>query len=144
MTTASPPFPAVETAETADRRRTSARGGFAAARHALDRPLTSYYLLIGASAMLLTVGLVMVLSASSVYAYRLPAHDSYAIVKRQLLWVALGVPYEQAFVEEFAPRLYNVGLIKTAGGLFNFLSGSKPRAPRWMIWLMPPPDPIAW
>ena len=63
------------------------------------------------------------------------------------LWVALGVPYEQAFVEEFAPRLYNVGLIKTAGGLFNFLSGSKPRAPRWMqnvglewvwrIWLEP-------
>lgn len=63
------------------------------------------------------------------------------------LWVALGVPYEQAFVEEFAPHLYNVGLIKTAGGLFNFLSGSKPRAPRWMqnvglewvwrIWLEP-------
>jgi N-acetylglucosaminyldiphosphoundecaprenol N-acetyl-beta-D-mannosaminyltransferase len=63
------------------------------------------------------------------------------------LWLALGVPYEQAFVEEFAPHLYNVGLIKTAGGLFNFLSGSKPRAPRWMqnvglewvwrIWLEP-------
>jgi len=63
------------------------------------------------------------------------------------LWVALGVPYEQSFVEEFAPHLYNVGLIKTAGGLFNFLSGSKPRAPRWMqnvglewvwrIWLEP-------
>jgi exopolysaccharide biosynthesis WecB/TagA/CpsF family protein len=48
------------------------------------------------------------------------------------LWVALGVPYEQAFVEEFTPRLSNVGVIKTAGGLFNFLSGSKPRAPVWM------------
>ena len=63
------------------------------------------------------------------------------------LWVALGVPYEQAFVEEFTPRLCNVGVIKTAGGLFNFLSGSKPRAPVWMqkiglewawrIWLEP-------
>lgn len=63
------------------------------------------------------------------------------------LWVALGVPYEQAFVEEFAPRLPNVGVIKTAGGLFNFLSGSRPRAPLWMqriglewawrIWLEP-------
>lgn len=63
------------------------------------------------------------------------------------LWVALGVPYEQAFVEEFAPRLPNVGVIKTSGGLFNFLSGSKARAPRWMqdaglewvwrIWLEP-------
>src|SRR3984957_19029242 len=63
------------------------------------------------------------------------------------LWVALGVPYEQAFVEEFAPRLANVGVIKTSGGLFNFLSGSRARAPRWMqslglewawrIWLEP-------
>ncbi len=63
------------------------------------------------------------------------------------LWVALGVPYEQAFVEEFTPRLSNVGVIKTSGGLFNFLSGSRARAPQWMqelglewawrIWLEP-------
>jgi len=63
------------------------------------------------------------------------------------LWVALGVPYEQAFVEEFAPHLFNVGVIKTSGGLFNFLSGARARAPRWMqqaglewawrIWLEP-------
>jgi N-acetylglucosaminyldiphosphoundecaprenol N-acetyl-beta-D-mannosaminyltransferase len=63
------------------------------------------------------------------------------------LWVALGVPYEQAFVEEFTPRLSKVGVIKTSGGLFNFLSGSRPRAPAWMqtiglewvwrIWLEP-------
>jgi N-acetylglucosaminyldiphosphoundecaprenol N-acetyl-beta-D-mannosaminyltransferase len=48
------------------------------------------------------------------------------------LWVALGVPYEQAFVDEFASHLTNVGIIKTSGGLFNFLSGSRARAPRWM------------
>jgi N-acetylglucosaminyldiphosphoundecaprenol N-acetyl-beta-D-mannosaminyltransferase len=63
------------------------------------------------------------------------------------LWVALGVPYEQAFVNEFSQRLCNVGVIKTSGGLFNFLSGSRARAPRWMrdaglewawrIWLEP-------
>src|SRR6202167_1763767 len=63
------------------------------------------------------------------------------------LWVALGVPYEQAFVEDFTPQLSNVGVIKTAGGLFNFLSGSRARAPQWMqdvglewawrIWLEP-------
>jgi exopolysaccharide biosynthesis WecB/TagA/CpsF family protein len=63
------------------------------------------------------------------------------------LWVALGVPYEQAFVDQFAPQLCNVGVIKTSGGLFNFLSGSRVRAPRWMqkvglewawrIWLEP-------
>jgi N-acetylglucosaminyldiphosphoundecaprenol N-acetyl-beta-D-mannosaminyltransferase len=48
------------------------------------------------------------------------------------LWVALGVPYEQAFVEDFTPHLSNVGIIKTSGGLFNFLSGSRARAPQWM------------
>jgi exopolysaccharide biosynthesis WecB/TagA/CpsF family protein len=63
------------------------------------------------------------------------------------LWVALGVPYEQAFIEEYTPRLSNVGVIKTSGGLFNFLSGSRSRAPQWMqtmglewawrIWLEP-------
>ena len=63
------------------------------------------------------------------------------------LWVALGVPNEQAFVEEYTSRLSNVGVIKTSGGLFNFLSGSRARAPKWMqmiglewawrIWLEP-------
>jgi exopolysaccharide biosynthesis WecB/TagA/CpsF family protein len=63
------------------------------------------------------------------------------------LWVALGVPHEQAFVEQFTPRLSKVGVIKTSGGLFNFLSGSRPRAPQWMqhmglewawrVWLEP-------
>jgi len=63
------------------------------------------------------------------------------------LWIALGVPYEQAFVEDFTPHLSNVGVIKTSGGLFNFLSGSRSRAPQWMqnaglewawrIWLEP-------
>ena len=58
---------------------------------ALDRPLSSYYLLLGASALLLTIGLIMVLSASSVYSLRY-YDDSYAVVKRQLLWVLLGLP----------------------------------------------------
>ena len=63
------------------------------------------------------------------------------------LWLALGVPYEQAFVEEYTSQLFNVGVIKTSGGLFNFLSGSRARAPHWMqaiglewawrIWLEP-------
>jgi N-acetylglucosaminyldiphosphoundecaprenol N-acetyl-beta-D-mannosaminyltransferase len=63
------------------------------------------------------------------------------------LWLGLGVPREQAFVEEFTSLLTNVGVIKTSGGLFNYLSGSRPRAPRWIqqanlewawrIWLEP-------
>ena len=74
--------------------RSRPRGLFAwtaALRHALDRPLTSYYLLLGASALLLTIGLIMVLSASSVYSFRV-YDDSYAIVEKQLLWVVIGIP----------------------------------------------------
>jgi cell division protein FtsW len=67
-------------------------GWFRSARQALDRPLTSYYLMLGATALLLTIGLIMVLSASSVYSYEVHDGDSYAIVKRQLLWVAIGIP----------------------------------------------------
>ena len=56
------------------------RAWFAALRDALARPLTSYYLLLGASALLLTIGLIMVLSASSVYSFRDYDGDSYAVV----------------------------------------------------------------
>jgi cell division protein FtsW len=72
--------------------RASVGSWYAAARQALDRPLTSYYLLLGASALLLTIGLIMVLSSSSVYSYENHDGDSYAIVKRQLLWVLIGIP----------------------------------------------------
>ncbi|WP_018043791.1 WecB/TagA/CpsF family glycosyltransferase [Methylobacterium sp. 88A] len=49
-----------------------------------------------------------------------------------ILWIALGVPREQAFVRDHGPLLRNVALIKTSGGLFNFLSGSRSRAPSWV------------
>ncbi|GAB2879251.1 putative lipid II flippase FtsW [Nocardioides pacificus] len=71
--------------------RGSVRHTLAAVRHALDRPLTSYYLLLGASALLLTIGLIMVLSSSSVYAYE-RLGNSYGIVERQLMWVLIGLP----------------------------------------------------
>ncbi len=70
---------------------------------ALARPLTAYYLLLGASALLLTIGLIMVLSASSVYAYRM-MDDSYGVVKRQLMWVAIGLPL--AFLASRVPRRF--------------------------------------
>lgn len=75
--------------------------GLAAAREALDKPLTSYYLLLGASALLLTIGLIMVLSASSVYSFRLNDGDSYAVVRRQLMWLLIGLP--AAFVASRLP-----------------------------------------
>ena len=67
-------------------------GWLSSARHALDRPLTSYYLLLGASTLLLTIGLMMVLSASSVYSYKVFDGDSYHVFLRQLTWVCLALP----------------------------------------------------
>lgn len=70
-------------------------------QHALDRPLTSYYLLLGAATLLLTIGLMMVLSASSVYSYKLYG-NSYHVFLRQLTFVALGLPV--AFVVSLLPH----------------------------------------
>ncbi|MHA6690293.1 WecB/TagA/CpsF family glycosyltransferase [Devosia sp. A449] len=49
-----------------------------------------------------------------------------------IVWLALGVPREQEFYMRFAHAMPRVGLIKTSGGLFNFLSASANRAPQWM------------
>jgi cell division protein FtsW len=57
------------------------------------RPLlgagSAYWLLLAVAGALLTIGVVMVLSASSVSAFA-QTGDSYAYFKRQLLWVAGG------------------------------------------------------
>src|ERR1700755_2149076 len=58
--------------------------------------------------------------------------DEIKALAPDYLGVLLAVAYEQALVEKFTPRLCNVGVIKPSGGLFNFLSGSRARAPRWM------------
>ena len=49
-----------------------------------------------------------------------------------ILWIGLGVPREQAFAVANRHRLSRVGVIKTTGGLFDFLAGARSRAPRWM------------
>ena len=55
-------------------------------RSVLDRPLTSYHLVLGSVALLLVVGVMMVLSASSVNAY-VNYGDSYFYVKRQVIFL---------------------------------------------------------
>lgn len=52
--------------------------------------------------------------------------------KPDILWIGMGVPREQAFVSRYKDCLTGVGVIKTSGGLFNFLSGKNKRAPQWM------------
>lgn len=49
-----------------------------------------------------------------------------------ILWLAMGVPHEQRFMAEHGEKLDRVGVVKTSGGLFNFLSGKNRRAPQWM------------
>ncbi|MGC4112434.1 MAG: putative lipid II flippase FtsW [Nocardioides sp.] len=76
----------------APRARTGVASWTSALQDALARPLTSYYLLLGASALLLTIGLIMVFSASSVYSFENYDQNSYAVVVKQLTWVAIGLP----------------------------------------------------
>jgi len=70
-------------------------------RHLLDRPLTSYYLLLGSSALLLTIGLMEVMSASSVYSFKAYG-NSYHVFQRQLTWVLMALPI--AFVATRVPH----------------------------------------
>ena len=56
----------------------------------LESPVTTYYLLVGATALLVVIGLVMVLSASSVTSYK-ETHSSYTVFLNQLRFAVIGV-----------------------------------------------------
>jgi len=49
-----------------------------------------------------------------------------------VLWIGMGAPGELALALHLRTRLTSVGIIKTSGGLFDFLSGRNRRAPIWM------------
>jgi cell division protein FtsW len=71
--------------------RTGLRAALAQVERMLGRPLASYHLVLGSAGLLLALGLVMVLSASSVYSFR--THGSaYYVFLRQAAWVAAGLP----------------------------------------------------
>ncbi|MFR9675086.1 putative lipid II flippase FtsW [Streptomyces sp. TR02-1] len=83
---AGPPGPA--------RRRPSAAGSTAArvfrrARRAWDRPLTAYYVILGAGLFITVLGLVMVFSASQIQALRYDLASTYYF-RKQLLVAVLG------------------------------------------------------
>lgn len=56
----------------------------------LDRPMASFHLIIAVTALLLTMGLTMVLSASGVYSYDMDG-SPWAVFGKQLLWTAIGL-----------------------------------------------------
>lgn len=53
-------------------------------------------------------------------------------LRPDVLWIGMGAPREQEFVVRNMDRLASVKVIKTSGGLFNFVSGKNRRAPQWM------------
>jgi cell division protein FtsW len=79
----------------------------------LDRPLTSYYLIIGITGLLLGLGLVMVLSTSSVQdlAEGLPAYSDF---KKQLLGALIGLPI-MYLAARSSPRLFRAAAYPLLG-----------------------------
>lgn len=63
-------------------------GGLAAR---LEHPMVHYQILLGATGFLLTMGVVMVASSSSVFSYQQNDGNSWALATRQLIFAALGV-----------------------------------------------------
>lgn len=57
----------------------------------LSKPISSYYLLLGSTAALTVLGLVMVLSASSIHSLE-TSGSSFAIVLRQFFFLILAIP----------------------------------------------------
>ena len=56
----------------------------------LEHPLSTYYLLLGATLLLLILGLIMVLSASSIESFRV-FDSAYTLALRQFMFAVLGV-----------------------------------------------------
>ncbi len=56
----------------------------------LSHPLSNYYLLMGSTLLLLGLGLIMVLSASSIESYRISG-SAYTLAQRQFLFSAIGL-----------------------------------------------------
>src|SRR6476660_1160657 len=56
----------------------------------LGRPMTSFHLIIAVTALLITLGLTMVLSASGVHSYDEDG-SPWAIFGRQVLWTGIGL-----------------------------------------------------
>lgn len=66
----------------------SPNGGLSAR---LEHPMVHYQILLGATGLLLALGLVMVASSSSVFSYQQNNGNSWALASRQLIFAAIGV-----------------------------------------------------
>jgi cell division protein FtsW len=104
----------------------------------LERPLTSYHLVIGSAALLLSVGLVMVLSSSSVSSFQ-SSGSPYTLFERQATWVVLGLPVLFA-VSRMAPATlrrfgYPLLLVSAAGLVLVLVPGVGSSANGATLWI---------
>ncbi|WP_283133582.1 putative lipid II flippase FtsW [Rhizohabitans arisaemae] len=81
-------------------------GQLAAVRELLGRPLTSYYLVIGCGSLLLALGLMMVLSASSVHAQQTWG-TPFELFGRQAISVSVALPV-MWFCARASPRFFRL------------------------------------
>jgi len=81
----------VTTARAITGARRPARAAATTRTSVLQRPLASYYLVLVSTGLLLFIGFVMVLSASSVRSYSTYG-SSYAIAVKQGIFIAIGLP----------------------------------------------------
>ena len=73
-----------------DAQRGFGRRPLSRTRDLLDHPLSTYYLIAGSTLLLLTLGVVMVLSASSIESYRVFG-SAYTLAQRQGSFAIVGV-----------------------------------------------------
>jgi cell division protein FtsW len=97
-------------------------------RMLLDRPLTSYYLILGCTLLLLALGLVTVLSAST--AYQLLEHlPEYAIFQKQVLGAVAGLVLmwlaAKAPIRLFRACAYPLLIASVLGLLLVLVAGPK-------------------
>jgi cell division protein FtsW len=113
-------------------------GRIGAWRALLDRPLTSYYLVLGITMLLLGLGLVMVLSTASV-ADLSAGLSPYSDFKKQLLGAAIGLPLMWAAARSrprlfraFAYPLLAVAIVGLGLTLIHGVGVSQNGAARWI------------
>jgi cell division protein FtsW len=114
------------------------RARIGAWRALLDRPLTSYYLVLGVTILLLGLGLVMVESTTSVYDLS-AGLSPYTDFKKQLLGAAIGLPLmwiaarsSPRLFRAFAYPLLAVAIVGLGLTLIHGVGVSQNGAARWI------------
>lgn len=89
---------------------------------ALSRPLASWYLVLVSSLLLVGLGGLMVLSSSSVYSQAVNKGDPYYFFKRQLVFLAVGLPIGWWLSRQQERRLKMLGWVAYIGSLLLLLA----------------------